>query len=130
MLRPLFVYGTLMDGVFLSRLLFEAGLERELLLEPARLNGWRRGRVRGASYPGIEIFEDASTEGMLLFVSGAGVSTGVDRAFLAILDDYEGELYERLDVSALTSRGIVPSQVYALKAEHQHILEDEDWSPA
>jgi len=113
-----------MDHDFVSQLLADARVECELRFAPARLDGWRRGRVRGASYPGIEIHMGASTHGMLLFAA--------DHAdvVLRVFDVYEGDLYERIEVSAWTETGIVPAQVYALRAEHRHILDSEDWSPA
>ena len=130
MLRPLFVYGTLMDPDFLSGLLADHGIARHLEFAPARLDGWRRGRVRGASYPGIVALEGASTEGMLLFIQSMGEPRGIDDAVAEILDEYEGALYERIAIDARTPSDLVPAQVYALKAEHQHILESEDWRPS
>ena len=115
-----------MDEPFLSRLLADGGIDCALDLRPARLDGWRRGRVRGASYPGLEIHAGAVTEGRLLRIAG---TPGVDPTLLDVLDDYEGELYERIDVSAVTPAGLVSAQVYALKAEYHEILEAEDWSP-
>ncbi len=85
----LFVYGTLMDPVFVQQLTGKA-----FVTEPARLPDFRRIQTPG-SYPYILPHDGDSVDGMLL--------RDVDESTLQALDRYEdeGNLYFRTKVVAL-----------------------------
>ena len=92
---PLFFFGTLMDpdvlGLVIGRPVARAALE------PARLEGFRRLRVEGASYPMLVADPEGVVEGRLWREASAA-----DRARL---DAYEGEGYERVPVEVETASG-------------------------
>lgn len=83
---PLFFYGTLVDpdvlGLVIGRPVADS------VLELATLPGWRRVRVRGASYPMLLPAPGERVEGRLWRHASA--------ADLARLDAYEGEGYRRV----------------------------------
>jgi gamma-glutamylcyclotransferase (GGCT)/AIG2-like uncharacterized protein YtfP len=92
---PLFFFGTLMDpdvlGLVIGRPVARAALE------PARLEGFRRLRVEGASYPMLVADPEGVVEGRLWREASAA-----DRARL---DTYEGEGYERVPLEVETTTG-------------------------
>lgn len=83
----LFVYGTLQ----LPERVHEI-IGRTLEGTPAHLDGYRCGLVARADFPGIVPDAAARTTGQLL--------AGLGEAELILLDDYEGELYHRILVTA------------------------------
>lgn len=83
----LFVYGTLQ----LPERVHEI-IGRTLEGIPAHLDGYRCGLVARADFPGIVPDAAARTTGQLL--------AGLGEAELILLDDYEGELYHRILVTA------------------------------
>lgn len=92
---PLFVFGTLLDSEVLERVLGRAIAPDAL--EPARLAGFRRVRVRGASYPMLVVDPGSEVEGALL--------RGLDAAARARLDAYEGPAYRLAPVEVVDSAG-------------------------
>jgi gamma-glutamylcyclotransferase (GGCT)/AIG2-like uncharacterized protein YtfP len=92
---PLFFFGTLMDpdvlGLVIGRPVARAALE------PARLSGFRRLRVEGASYPMLVADPQGVVEGRLW--------RGATAADLRRLDAYEGEGYERVPIEVETASG-------------------------
>jgi len=79
-----FFYGTLMQREVLSKVLGRRVWPR--MLTPARLAGYRRVAVRGASYPVVLPQRGASVMGLIL--------QSVTRAERARLCAYEGDGYE------------------------------------
>lgn len=112
----LFAYGTL---------IFEAVLRRVLggpaSAEPARLAGYLRLRVRGASYPGLRRSEGAVTEGVLW--------RGLSPAAIRRLDDYEGALYDRRLETVTGRDGPGRAWVYVVPESGWGQLSDEAWEP-
>lgn len=88
--------------------------------QPALLKGYRRGPVRGETYPGMVPLEGAQVEGVLyLDVSDEGC---------ARLDDFEGDEYRRVAVQvSLAGGSVLPAWAYELKPEYAHRLAAEDW---
>jgi len=101
--------------------LVEALLGLSVQPEPARLEGWERVGVRGASYPGLRAATGASTEGVLYRILGAEE--------LAQLDAFEGELYERRSLTVQAGGGAVAAEVWVVRPSLLHRLGDEPWSP-
>ena len=113
----MFAYGSLCFPELVEALL---GLAVEP--EPARLEGWQRVGVRGASYPGLRAALGASTEGVLYRNLGPEE--------LARLDAFEGELYERRSLIVQAGGAAVAAEVWVVRPSLLHRLGDEPWSPA
>lgn len=101
MRHGLFVYGTLQLPEKLQSL-----LGRVPSLELATLHDYRCGLVARADFPGIVPQQDSVVNGQVL--------APLDQSELEILDQYEGELYQRLRVTVMTARGPVNVWVYAI----------------
>ena len=113
--RPFFAYGTLaLPGVYSAL----TGLE--VASRPARLHGFARLLVRDAVYPGIVERAGAVTPGV--------VFAALAPATFALLDRYEGDLYERRRVRVAPSRGgPIDAQAYVVRAEHCDRLDEAPW---
>jgi gamma-glutamylcyclotransferase (GGCT)/AIG2-like uncharacterized protein YtfP len=111
----LFAYGTLELPAVL-----EALVGRELESEPALLAGFARFRLRGLPFPGAVASPGAATPGRLYHA--------LDRGSLALLDAWEGELYERRRVEVRGAAGqLLPAFAYLLAARHAGLLSSEPW---
>ena len=110
-----FTYGSLMFAEVWQRV-----VRGHYASHAARLDGYRRFAVRDDTYPGIVTSSDSSVEGL--------VYTDVDAADLARLDDFEGDLYARIDAVATDPHGrAVKVQTYlCLDASY---LSDQPWLP-
>jgi gamma-glutamylcyclotransferase (GGCT)/AIG2-like uncharacterized protein YtfP len=113
----LFAYGTLQIPEILVQL-----IGRSLPAVPAVLAGYRCFRVREKPYPAIIAQPGASVSGLL--------HAGVSEADLALLDQYEGEFYERQLVELQTGAGAVPGFAYVLRTAHREQLGGEEWDLA
>jgi gamma-glutamylcyclotransferase (GGCT)/AIG2-like uncharacterized protein YtfP len=88
--------------------------------EPARLDGYIRGRVRGEVYPAVTP-GDGAVEGVLYH--------DLDDSELEALDRFEGGGYNRtLCYAALSNGETVAAWVYVLAPESGRDL-DGDWDP-
>jgi gamma-glutamylcyclotransferase (GGCT)/AIG2-like uncharacterized protein YtfP len=110
----LFAYGTLQLPDVLH-----AVVGRRWQGEPALLVGYSRYRVRGKPYPAI-VAEPAGNVAGLLY-------GGVAAEELALLDSYEGELYERLTVNVRVGGAANPAVVYVLGEQHRSLLSGDAW---
>ena len=104
--------------------MYPAVLERLLRrrpgIEPAILHGYRRGRVRGKSYPGITPCPDRQVNGALL--------SDIDRDEILLLDAFEDILYERIPVRVCSSSGQRQhAQAYCIAGRHRRQLTLDDW---
>lgn len=90
--------------------------------EPARLSGFRRRLLRGVPYPGIAPSPRDSVEGVLW--------RGVSPQEVARLDEFEGEIYERLSVEVRAAGDPAAAEAYVLRATHEHLLSREAWDEA
>jgi gamma-glutamylcyclotransferase (GGCT)/AIG2-like uncharacterized protein YtfP len=113
----LFAYGTLLFPEVML-----AVTRARFASEPATLGGYRRCRLRGASYPGIAPAPGARTHGRLYRT--------VDATSLARLDAFEGELYAREAVRVEADDGELRDAVaYVLRPEHRALLTCDPWDP-
>lgn len=87
--------------------------------EPALLVGYGRYRLRGKPYPAI-VAEPAGNVAGLLY-------GGVGTEELALLDSYEGELYERRTVTVRVGGATHSALVYVLGEQHRSLLSSEAW---
>lgn len=115
MRHGLFVYGTLQLPEKLQSL-----LGRVPSLEPATLHGYRCGLVARADFPGIVPQADAVVNGQVL--------APLSQAELDILDQYEGELYQRVRVSVVAARGPVNVWVYAIVPWARGRVTEQVWT--
>jgi catechol 2,3-dioxygenase-like lactoylglutathione lyase family enzyme/gamma-glutamylcyclotransferase (GGCT)/AIG2-like uncharacterized protein YtfP len=112
----IFAYGTLEFAE-----LVEAITGRRFPSEPALLRDFARSLVRGADHPAIAPAPGAQTPGSLY--------SGVDDDSLAALDRFEGDLYERREVSVWTASGEKTALAWVLREDRRHLLGDEPWDP-
>lgn len=109
----MFAYGTLQfDDVM------EVVVGRRFSGAPARLLGYRRGRVLGRTYPAIVAAETETTEGV--------VFEDVDDEALARLDVFEGSLYVREWLTLEPGDGAFG---YVIAPGKEHLLSDRPWCP-
>ncbi len=114
MLR-IFAYGTLGFPEIVHAL-----TGRRFSSRPAVLEGFARYRVRGRSYPGIVPAPGARTAGVLF--------DGVDLRSLALLDRFEGDLYERREVWVCAGDGPpLAALTYVVAAGRRQCLGREPW---
>lgn len=86
----------------------------------ATLNDYRRFAVRDETYPGIIASDGCSVAGL--------VYTDVDPADVARLDQFEGELYQRIDVAVTDAHGnAIKVQTYLFLQPSR--LTEQPWIP-
>jgi gamma-glutamylcyclotransferase (GGCT)/AIG2-like uncharacterized protein YtfP len=111
----LFTYGSLMIPSVMH-----AVTGREFRAEGACLRNYARFKVKGEFYPGIIHQRVAFTDGIMYF--------GVDAGSLKRLDEFEGEVYERVPVQVESGQGgAVTAETYVIKPEHRDLLSSEPW---
>lgn len=110
-----FAYGTLEIGAVMNTV---TGMRFEAV--PARAPGFARFRVAGEVYPGMLEAPDGLVSGTLY--------RGVDGASLALLDRFEGDLYERrrLEVEERAG-GRLGAWAWVVRPQHAHRLSREPW---
>lgn len=112
----LFVYGSLMNPEVL-----EAILGTSFPLKGARLKNFKRVKVKGASFPAIFPKKGSAVDGMLI--------EDLSEQYLTLLDDFEGDYYQRESVSVVTSdKSQQLCQVYIFKSKFSELLSDHDWN--
>jgi gamma-glutamylcyclotransferase (GGCT)/AIG2-like uncharacterized protein YtfP len=111
-----FVYGTLQVPHVLKRV-----LGRAPTMVAATLDGYRRGRVVGKSYPAVVAEPLAQVDGAVL----CDVSSGD----WPLLDAYEGELYTRTMVTVtLDDFRKCGAACYVLRAGCEQLFDPTPWS--
>lgn len=113
----IFTYGSLMFPSVMKTVTGRAFPSRKALVKD-----YARFKVKGESYPGLTPWEGAVTEGVLYI--------GMDARSVRRLDDFEGEIYERSEVSADTLDGeSLTAHTYLIKAQYTDRLSSEPWDP-
>ena len=113
LVRPLFVYGTLLYGPVLDRV-----LGRRPSMCWAAAPGFSARKMPGVIWPGMIERENTVTGGILLLDLSASE--------LEILDRYEGEPYRRAELSVVDDRGRVVEAFAYLVGDSE--VTDEEWS--
>lgn len=111
----LFAYGTLLCKEILEEVTgyLPGGVT-------AKLEDYRRFSLKGATYPGMARCSGHEVEGVVFF--------DITPEAWGRLDEFEGELYARERVVALTPGGReVEAHAYVLKEQYQHLAEERDW---
>ena len=113
--RRIFTYGTLAAAEVMEALVGHRPASR-----PAVLDGYARYTVRGRVYPGIVAEPDARTEGVLY--------EGLDTGSVALLDRFEGSLYERIRTQVrCDGAGDLAAEAYVVPEARRHLLAPEPW---
>jgi gamma-glutamylcyclotransferase (GGCT)/AIG2-like uncharacterized protein YtfP len=114
----LFTYGTLMFNQVWRQVV--GRLNPSL---PATLEGHRIGKITGQVFPGMTICPGGRVSGRAWW--------DVTPGELALLDEFESGLYERMEVPAILLDGSRRScWAYLVRPEHQGMLLEERWDPA
>lgn len=114
-MNDLFVYGTLMNDEVLTSL-----MRCTFPKTKAIISGYNRFMVSGENYPAIRPDKNSSVVGEVLM--------NVSAEQLYILDEYEGQSYERITVSVVTDDNAQRQcETYVYKPEYYKFLSDIDW---
>jgi gamma-glutamylcyclotransferase (GGCT)/AIG2-like uncharacterized protein YtfP len=110
-----FTYGSLMFAEVWQRV-----VRGQYAACAATLDGYRRFAVRDETYPGIVVSKGNSVAGL--------VYTDVDAADVTRLDQFEGELYDRIDATVTDAHGgAMKVQTYLFLQPSG--LTDQPWVP-
>ena len=113
-MRNIFVYGTLMYDEIWGIII--QGKHKKTA---AQLNGYKRLKIKNEEYPGV-----IKGEGM---VSGY-VRFDLDETSVARLDDFEADVYERVEECVQDENGQdIEVDVYRIRDQDKAILEEHDW---
>ncbi len=115
-MKNIFTYGSLMFEPVWSNI-----VTGQYTSVGACLNGFVRKQVKRAEYPAIAPMPRAEVLGVVYFDV-----KGVD---LKRLDEFEGAIYSREEVTVSTSSGDVLAGAYVLRSQYRHLLSSLDWSP-
>lgn len=86
----------------------------------AVLRGHQRKSVRDEKYPGMIPFPASSVTGILY--------SDISEAGLNALDEFEGEMYQRVEVDVELPGGeCARACAYVVRPEYQQILTTDDW---
>ncbi len=113
----LFTYGTLMFPA-----VWRAVVGREFPTRPASAAGFCVTRAQGELFPVMYAGHPGDVVRGLLYVD-------VDDATMAVLDEFESTLYERVALSAtLADGGEVTCHAYLLPERNRRFASDEAWT--
>lgn len=113
----LLTYGSLMFSGVWKRL-----IKGDYKAERATINGYARRCVKGDEYPVIFPAKESVT-GVVYF--------DISEEDMKILDAFEGDFYERRTlIASLGNHQSVQVEVYVLKEQYYHIIDDKPWSEA
>jgi gamma-glutamylcyclotransferase (GGCT)/AIG2-like uncharacterized protein YtfP len=112
----LFAYGTLMFPEIWRRV-----VGRDFATLPATLAGYAVYHVANGVYP-VMVAADADSP-----VSGL-IYVDVDVASMALLDEYESDLYDRVAVIASADDRRIECQAYVLPASRRSYASNEPWN--
>lgn len=109
-----YAYGTLQEPSIIALI-----VGRSLVGVSAVLEGHARFGLSGKVYPAIVAQPGGSVSGLLY--------SGLTPSELARLDEYEGPLYERKELSVMCSGAPARAFTYVLGERHGHLLSAEPW---
>jgi len=112
----LFTYGSLMCDDIMLQVSGENPRHQK-----ARLNGFFCSQMHGETYPGICPDVEHIVQGVVYF--------NVNQSALARLDSFEGEYYQRNEITVLCSpQGEIVATAYIIKPQYNHLLTGKLWS--
>jgi gamma-glutamylcyclotransferase (GGCT)/AIG2-like uncharacterized protein YtfP len=116
MLSHVFCYGTLLVPDLVSSLI---GVDADdLQYTPAVLPKYKRYSVKNERYPVIKPHHKCSTKGYLLLIE--------NEAQLKAIDEWEGDLYRRIEVEVESEGKIIMAYTYADTEDKLKIV-DKKW---
>jgi gamma-glutamylcyclotransferase (GGCT)/AIG2-like uncharacterized protein YtfP len=111
----LFTYGSLMIPSVMH-----AVTGRDFPHREATLRDFARFKVKGQSYPAI-IYQRGTETGGIIYLD-------IDAPSLERLDEFEGDLYDRISVEVeAKGGGTLAAETYAIKSRRRHLLSSEPW---
>ena len=114
-MNNLFAYGTLMCEEIMEEV---SGIKPDMV--KASLIGYTRQTVRGEHYPAIKPEEQNDVQGIVYMDLPIEAWERLDR--------FEGELYVRTQVQAITNHNsIIHADTYVIHPAHQNCLSEEIW---
>ncbi|MSO74020.1 MAG: gamma-glutamylcyclotransferase [Alphaproteobacteria bacterium] len=114
---PYFFFGTLMDDEVLA-IVLGRGLA-QLHTEPARLDGFRRLRVKGESYPTLRSGSGWHVDGLLVW--------DLEAPELARTAFFEGEEYRPIEQTVVRGDGVVERALVFISS--YGVPTEGDWDP-
>lgn len=112
----LFVYGSLQHPLVWQRLVGKTCSEQQAVLP-----GWKSVKVKNQDYPGLIQMDNEKVLGIL--------KTGLSPADFEILDSFEGEQYQRLQLAVTDAQGQEQqAYVYVFKKIYLPQLSAQTWS--
>lgn len=115
MIGKLFVYGTLQLPEVTEKI-----LGQRFPAQAAQLRGYRCGLIERADFPGILPSSNSVVEGQLL--------SGLTAGQLVKLDQYEGELYQRIKVAVAVGSESCTAWVYCIAPWARHRVSSTLWT--
>ena len=112
----LFAYGTLMFDEILSVI-----VKKNYLSIPGLLENYTIRKFSGAEYPGIFYDKEGKVSGRIIL--------DINGKDLSLLDDYEGPMYQRMQLRVSTCSNTYECQTYVVKDCYKHKLSVEKWCP-
>lgn len=111
----LFTYGSLMcDDIMLH-------VSGQMVThQKAHLNDFFCSQIHGERYPGITQAVGQRVEGVLYF--------NLNHEALIKLDSFEGEYYERQEITVHCSQGEIGATAYIIKPQYHHLLTGNLWN--
>jgi len=111
----LFAYGSLMAPDIMRR---ACGHEGPSL--PATLRNYFRGTILDETYPGIVSATGDNVAGLFY--------PDLTQAAIDRLDEFEGEMYQRVTVGVETAGGRVSAQTYVIRSGFRHMVTPVPWT--
>lgn len=94
---------------------------RKFRFKNTMLKGYARFTVKGDSYPGIIPSTNSITEGIIYF--------NVDELSLERLDEFEGDLYQRIPIQVETKDNeVLNAETYIIKPRYRRCLSSKEWN--
>lgn len=112
----LFVYGTLMSDEVMHTV-----TGHHFPGTPSILDDFQRFSIHGADFPGIRQVTGKTVPGLIY--------QDIPEHIWPLLDEFEGDMYERIKVMVTTSDQIqFPAFTYVMTEQFLHLLTDLPWS--
>lgn len=116
MMTNLFTYGSLMCGDIMVQVSGQQPSQ-----QTAYLDDYFCSKIHLETYPGIAPSVDNRVKGVLYF--------DIAPEALMRLDTFEGEYYERKEVTVQTEAlGLVKAMAYIIKPQYKHLMTGTAWS--
>ena len=96
-------------------------VKKNYLSIPGLLENYTIRKFSGAEYPGIFYDKEGNVSGRIIL--------NINGEDLSLLDDYEGPMYQRMQLRVSTCSNTYECQTYVVKDCYKHKLSVEKWCP-